>query len=432
MGRTATAFLMLVAVGGCVADNQGLPAAFQTVQKGQTPAPASCYATWSKPDQFAVLHDDSLPPPSPRSTAALALNTPPLTSGAAAAGPTAAAAASPKMLPAPMPPMPPMPLPVALGNEVLPPLPAPTPPPTTTASDFTIDPDLARATMVQAPPDRPEAMDSHSGKVLPKSLPAKKTDSEVEQASLSTTSPPIRMLNTKRVTLNYELKDIENSGVSGVELWCTRDAHSWERGEIVAQTNHSFSVEVKDEGLHGFTLVARNGSDNGKEAPIAGEQPQIWVMTDFTKPTVQITGVEVVRGSKTPTIQLHWTAKDKNLSFRPITLSYAEQPEGPWTKIAAGMENSGQYEWQPPAAAPHHLFLRVEAGDMAGNVGMAQTANALRLDTAATVAASTPASSPPPSPVSTGDLTHKLVPAPPALDAPRPNAAILTVEPNGN
>jgi hypothetical protein len=420
MGRTATAWLVLVAVGGCVADNQGPPAAFQTAQKGQPPT-ASCYATWSKPDQFAVLHDSvaavpppmAAPPATPPPTTAQAVTPPPL---------VRIAEAGPKQLPAPGP------LPAALGSEALPPLNAWAPVPATAPADVIIDQELARATMVQAPPDRPEVAETRQGKGQSKTLQAKKTDPELEQASTSAASPPIRMVNTKRVTLNYELKDMDNSGISGVELWRTRDAHSWERGEIVAQTNHSFSVEVKDEGLHGFTLLARNGVDAGKEAPVPGEQPQVWVMVDYTKPVVQITGVEVSHG-KTPTVQIHWTAKDKNLGFRPITLSYAEQAEGPWMKIAAGLENNGQFEWQAPAAAPHHVFLRVEAADMAGNVAYVQTPNALRLDTAVVLAA--PASTS----ASTSEFMHKPVTAPPASpapDAPHPTAAILGVEPNGN
>ena len=110
-------------------------------------------------------------------------------------------------------------------------------------------------------------------------------------------------------------------------------------------------------------------------------------MVDVTKPTVQISSVEITRTGKAPTVEVHWSAKDKNLGPKPITLSYAEQPEGPWTPIAAGVENSGQYEWQPPATAPHRLYLRVEAVDMPGNTASAQTANPLRLDLAEAVVA---------------------------------------------
>ncbi len=413
MGRTATAFLMLIAVGGCVADNQG-PAAFQTAQSGQSPATASCYASWSKSDQFAVLHDDTMVP---RPKAVVNGSAPlPVT--------TTAQAAAPK----PLPPI--KTLPPTLPGEVLPPLggatAASTPSPTTAPTDVVIDQELARATMVQAPSDRPESEFRPSKFPLTSAL-VKKAPADGEAPAANGAAPAIRMVNNKRITLNYELKDVGVSGVSGVELWCTLDAHTWKRGEIVAQTNHSFTVEVKEEGLHGFTLLARNGSGVGKESPAVGEQPQVWVMVDYTKPTVQITSVEVGHSGKAPTVQVHWLVKDKNLGPRPITLAYAEQAEGPWTTIAAGVENHGQFEWQPPAAAPHRMFLRVEAVDMPGNVASAQTANALRLDTAAAPLAAAPAL---PAPIA--EVMHKPVPAPPALDTSRPTVAIMGVETNGN
>ena len=44
------------------------------------------------------------------------------------------------------------------------------------------------------------------------------------------------------------------------------------------------SLQVSEEGLYGFTLVAHNGVGGGKEPPHAGDLPQIWVLVDQTKP----------------------------------------------------------------------------------------------------------------------------------------------------
>ncbi len=374
MGRTAAAFLVLAAVGGCVADDQGPLAPFPTAKQGQAAVPPS-YATWSRPpDQFADLQSNTSAKPS----------------------------ATTVQKPAPKP-----------AVTKLPP-PAPTP----GSSDVAVDPQLVNATMVVAAGDKTDLESL-------KKAPAGRSNLDVDQGASDPAAPSVRMVNSKRVTLNFELKDVGASGVSGVELWVTQagqEAHAWKKGEIVAQTNHSFTVEVKEEGLYGFTLLARNGSGVGKEdAPAADEQPQVWVMVDVTKPTVQISSVEITRTGKAPTVEVHWSAKDKNLGPKPITLSYAEQSEGPWTPIAAGVENTGQYEWQPPATAPHRLYLRVEAVDMPGNSASAQTANPLRLDVAEAVVA-------PPPP----DLSHKTLPAPPALDTSRPSAAIMAVEPGAN
>ena len=381
MGRTAAAFLILAVVGGCVADDQGPLAQFPAAKPGQTAA-APSYATWSRTsDQFADLQNNT------------------------SAKPSATTAQKPTSAPKP-------------AVTKLPP-PAPTP----GASDIIVDSQLVDATLVTTPGDK-SAEKTADKAASAKPAPSGHSALEVDQAANDPAAPSIRMVNSKRVTLNFELKDVGASGVSGVELWCTQDAHTWKKGEIEAQTNHSFTVEVKEEGLYGFTLLARNGSGVGKEdAPAPGEQPQVWVMVDVTKPTVQISSVEITRAGKEPTVEIHWSAKDKNLGPKPITLSYAEQPEGPWTPIAAGVENSGQYEWQPPTTAPHRLYLRVEAVDMPGNSAWAQTANPLRLDAAAAAAPVVP----PPA-----DLGHKTLPAPPALDTSRPTAAILAVEPGAN
>jgi hypothetical protein len=361
-----------------------------TVKPGDVGAQPA-YSTWSRSgDQFAALHNNSGAGASQQAAAGLRASQDVLK-------PAATTVQKPASMQKP----------------------TVTAPPTDAASgpgDVVVDSQLVNATLVAAPADK-AGTDSAKAQ-LAQSHP----NVEVDSVANDPAAPAIRMVNSKRVTLNYELKDVGASGVSGVELWCTQDAHAWKKGEIVAQTSHSFTVEVKEEGLYGFTLLARNGSGVGKDAPVSGEQPQVWVMVDVTKPTVQITSVEIGH-AKTPTVEIHWSAKDKNLGPRPITLSYGEQAEGPWTPIAAGVENSGMYEWQPPATAPHRLYLRVEAVDMPGNAAFAQTANPLRLDATVTIAA-------PPAP----DATHptKTLPAPPALDTSRPSAAILGVEPNGN
>ena len=433
MGRTATAFLVLMAIGGCVADDAG-PVGVLPVGKTGQPANAPSYATWNRSDQFAALQDDmaarpvsapsaptpigqgammiaqkpSMPQKLVPATAPMDVVVPlPAVQAQAPApqptpGPTpAAVVVQGPPIPTPAPVAPPSPIPAP--PTLIPPVPAA--PSAVQSPPLVVDSQLVAATMVQAPSD-PPAPEPVPVKVQPAVVTTTPAAAEAEQPSPSTGSASIRVVNSKRVTLNYELKDVGSSGVSGVELWCTQDGHSWKKGEVFSQTNKSFSTEVKDEGLYGFTILARNGAGLGKNAPASGDPPQVWVMVDVTKPVVQITGVEIGHNGKVPTVQIRWSAKDKNLGPRPITLSYAEQPEGPWSVIVAGVENSGQYEWQAPANAPRRLLVRVEAADMPGNVGSTQTANPLRLDAAVTIA-----------------------PPPPTVDTSRPSAAISGVEP---
>src|SRR5262249_9597933 len=69
----------------------------------------------------------------------------------------------------------------------------------------------------------------------------------LEQTDAKGTSPAVRMVNSKRINLNYEIKDVGPSGISGVELWYTQDSRNWKRYDVQAQRQPPFTVEVSDE-----------------------------------------------------------------------------------------------------------------------------------------------------------------------------------------
>jgi hypothetical protein len=194
--------------------------------------------------------------------------------------------------------------------------------------------------------------------------------------------PAVRLVNTKRIHVNYEVKDVGPSGVAGVELWYTQDSRTWKKFEGALQKQPPYVVEVTDEGLYGFTLVARSGAGLSKQPPQAGDLPQVWVEVDTTKPTVKLIDTEAGFSAKAQNLIVRWTASDKNLAAKPITISYAEQTEGPWTPLATNLENNGRYVWQLPASVPKRLFVRVEAADTVGNVGLAQSPQPLLIDLA--------------------------------------------------
>jgi hypothetical protein len=189
---------------------------------------------------------------------------------------------------------------------------------------------------------------------------------------------PVRFVNSKRFNLNYEIKEKGPSGVAHVELWYTPDGRNWQLYRKDAPSG-PFVVEVLNEGRYGFTLVARSGVGLGERPPQVGEPPQLWVEVDMTRPVVRLLGADVDRASDMRNLTIVWTAADKNLGRQPITLSYAEQPDGQWTTIEK-VENTGRYVWQMPSGVPYRFYVRVEARDQAGNVGEAQTQNAVLVD----------------------------------------------------
>lgn len=208
-----------------------------------------------------------------------------------------------------------------------------------------------------------------------------------ESAGVRPPESAVRIVNSTRFGINYEIKETGPSGVSAVELWYTQDlsCRVWHkyREESGPDVHPPFQVEVNGEGLYGFTLVVRSGVGLGARPPQVGEQPQVWVEVDLTKPVVRIGNVDVGRGADFGRLTINWTASDKNLGRQPITLSYAEQTSGPWTTIAASLENTGRYVWEmPKAGTPYRFLVRAEAQDKAGNVGSDQTANPVIVDLA--------------------------------------------------
>src|SRR5262249_28020090 len=137
-----------------------------------------------------------------------------------------------------------------------------------------------------------------------------------------------------------------------------------------------------DEGVYGFTLVARSGVGLGERPPQLGDAPQVWVEVDLTRPTVQLQQVLVGRGPDKGKLEISWTAQDKNLHATPITLSYATQAGGPWTPIpgAERIADKGRFVWQMPENVPYQFLLKVEAADKAGNIGEAVTPEMVKVD----------------------------------------------------
>jgi hypothetical protein len=230
-----------------------------------------------------------------------------------------------------------------------------------------------------APDEKPPATtevspDAHSSKPLDPDLAGARPGEAVVGRPMP---PAVRMVNSKRILLNYEVKDVGPSGVASVDLWYTQDGRTWHKHGTCKATP-PYAAEVPDEGLYGFTLVAKSGLGMSKQPPQTGDLPQAWVEVDLTAPVVQVGTIKP--GPDARTLAIQWTASDRNLGRRPITLSYGESKDGPWTPIAANLENSGRHVWQLPAGVPGRVFVRVEAADLVGNVGTAQTPAPVLID----------------------------------------------------
>jgi hypothetical protein len=182
-------------------------------------------------------------------------------------------------------------------------------------------------------------------------------------------SPDVQLVNSRSLVIDFELKGLGPSGIGVVELWYTRNGQTWRKFGGAPQTQSPFVVNVTEDGLFGFTVVARNGMGVGKLPPKPGEPPQLWVDVDSTRPNVRLLGTQAGVDENGRTLALRWSALDRNLVARPITLSYAEQASGPWIPFATNVENSGYHTWRMSPGLPSQVLVRVEATDRVGNTG---------------------------------------------------------------
>jgi hypothetical protein len=214
----------------------------------------------------------------------------------------------------------------------------------------------------------------------------------------SAPAAPLKVVNTNRVTLDYEVAKFGPSGVRGVELYATRDeGRTWQRiGEQNIEApqpqelqgpartmRRSLTVDLQDDGIYGFYLVVKSGAGLGKPPPQGGEAAQMRVEVDRVAPEA-----ELYRPAPDPrrrdALVLRWAARDRNLAANPVTLEWARQPSGPWELIGPPeLPNTGHYVWQvPPANMPPQVYLRLTVRDTAGNRGVAETPEPILIDLA--------------------------------------------------
>jgi hypothetical protein len=192
-----------------------------------------------------------------------------------------------------------------------------------------------------------------------------------------------RFVNSTRISLNYQITEEGPSGSSAVELWATRDGRTWDKikEESSQKPPLPLVVDVKGEGIYGFTLLVRSGVGLSEREPRGGDAPQVWVEVDLQKPIVEYVDTKVDPGPDLGKLTIAWKATDKNMARDPIRLSYSKDPEGPWTEIASSQPNTGAYVWRMQTSGiPYQFYVQVEAIDKAGNVGSRRTEKMVKVD----------------------------------------------------
>ena len=187
------------------------------------------------------------------------------------------------------------------------------------------------------------------------------------------------MTRTTRFNLAYSVDAAGPMGLEKVELWVTRNGgRDWNLWDTDEDMKSPFLVEVESEGTYGFrvVLVSRNGL--ASQSPRPGDLADLWVGIDTTDPTAEITSAAYGSDGHAGHLDIQWAATDDHLGPRPITLVFSETEDGPWTPIASGLPNGGQYFWRVDSGVPDKFFLRLEVRDEAGNKTVDQLKQAIQ------------------------------------------------------
>ena len=187
-----------------------------------------------------------------------------------------------------------------------------------------------------------------------------------------------RMTSTKRFQLDYDLDAVGPGGVADVQLWGTSDkGQTWSHWQSDSDKQSPLDVSVPTEGLFGFRVVVVGNNGLSGKPPQNGDVADLWIGVDATPPTVRLTSALYGEGRFAGQLDIRWEAADDWLTDRPVTLQFSDNPQGPWSTVASGIPNTGQYYWPVEARIPEKVYLRIEVLDEAGNKGEFQLQEAV-------------------------------------------------------
>lgn len=208
--------------------------------------------------------------------------------------------------------------------------------------------------------------------------------------------PAVHFINTPQLAIPFRVTNVGVSGVPTMDLWVTRDnGRAWQKvprsndeplGTLPATPGDGealvkrFAYTAPGEGLYGFKVVVRSGVGIGDADPRAGDAPKCLVEVDTTRPEVLLT-VTRGAGADVRNVTIEWSAKDKNLLDRPVTLLWSKAKDGPdWEPIVADLDAKGRYVWTITDQGPFQFYVQARTVDKAGNIGAATGNDLITVD----------------------------------------------------
>jgi len=186
---------------------------------------------------------------------------------------------------------------------------------------------------------------------------------------------PLQLVKSRRFAWEYDFQNDRTDGQSlRVELWFTRDGGvTWQQAGIDTDATSPIDVTLPAAGLYGFRLEIVPDLPDAGGGPRSGEVPETWVGVDDEPPQIEIAAVTPARTGEPGGMMIRYACRDQLIAPRTARIAYSPNVDGPWSTIADGLDAQGEHRWQPDRSTPARVYLRVEAADVAGNVGAATT-----------------------------------------------------------
>lgn len=195
-------------------------------------------------------------------------------------------------------------------------------------------------------------------------------DSQPDSSLQASTIGRAYHCKSRAFSLDYSVEALGGSALADVELWGTEDGgRAWQKWGSDPDRTSPFDVQVGNDGLFGFRMVIVGANGVVSNRPREGDSADVWINIDTLLPAVKITRAVYGEGPEDGLLVIDYNCDDSHLVERPITISYSDRVDGPWTLIATGLANSGIYLWKADPSLPDKIYLKLECVDKAGNIG---------------------------------------------------------------
>lgn len=194
---------------------------------------------------------------------------------------------------------------------------------------------------------------------------------------------PLQLTKSRRFAWDYEIPAGRSAtGPLRAELWTTQDGGvTWQRTAVDNDGGSPIDVTLPAAGLYGvrLELVAESADEPG--GPRSGTVPDAWVGVDEEPPHAELVAITRDEAESSPALVIRYVVRDPLIAPGTVRLLYSPNADGPWATIADGIENQGEHRWAPERSVPAKVHVRVEAVDVAGNVGSATSPEPISIAT---------------------------------------------------